>query len=149
MILTDYGFNLSATRQISINRNDPDKLNNIFSAVLLVKVCLFLFSFCLLSIIIICFDKFLNTGSFFHNLSSIIGNVLLPVWLFQGLEKMKYLTYIHLITKLFFTASIFIFVKNQDDYILVPLISAIGTILTGIFPLSFKNNFPLSSKDKI
>ena len=33
VILTDFGFNLSATRQVSINRENPEKLKQIFNSV--------------------------------------------------------------------------------------------------------------------
>jgi PST family polysaccharide transporter len=45
VILTDYGFNLSATREISLCRNDPRRLSEIFSAVMLLKLLLTVASF--------------------------------------------------------------------------------------------------------
>jgi len=57
-ILTDYGFNLSATREISINRENKDKVSEIFSSVMIIKIFLFIFSLLIMSFIVFFFDKF-------------------------------------------------------------------------------------------
>ena len=45
LILTDYGFNLTATKEISINRNNKKKLNVIFSNVISLKVLIMTIGF--------------------------------------------------------------------------------------------------------
>jgi len=57
-ILTNYGFNLSATREISINREDKDKVSEIFSSVMIIKIFLFIFSLLIILFIVFFFDKF-------------------------------------------------------------------------------------------
>src|SRR3972149_11137370 len=38
MILTEYGFGISATKEISLCQNKPSEVSQIFSAVMLVKI---------------------------------------------------------------------------------------------------------------
>jgi PST family polysaccharide transporter len=44
-IFTDYGFGLSATKEISIHRDNPTRLSEIFSSVLTIQFILMLISF--------------------------------------------------------------------------------------------------------
>ena len=51
LVLTDYGFNLSATSKVANNRNDINKVNEIFSSVLTIKLVLVVLGFLLLLVI--------------------------------------------------------------------------------------------------
>jgi len=135
-ILTDYGFNLSATREISIHRENRKKTIEIFSSIMSIKFLLLLLSFLLLSLLIFSFKIFSNHWEiYFLTFGSVIGEFLFPVWFFQGMEKMKYITYLNLISKSIFTIAIFIFVQEEQDIYLVPLFFSLGSIIAGIIAL--------------
>lgn len=136
MLITDYGFNLSATRQISINRDNKDKVNEIFSSVMMIKTVLMIVSLGVMTLLVFSSEKFSQHWEvYFATFGIVIGNTLFPIWLFQGMEQMKYITYLNMVTKVFFTACIFIFVKEQADYLLVPLLTAMGFIVAGVWSL--------------
>lgn len=136
MLITDYGFNLSATRQISIHRDNKDKVNEIFSAVMMIKSALMVISFSLMALLVFSFEKFSQHWEvYFITFAIVPGQVLFPIWLFQGMERMKYITYINIGAKIFFTVCIFIFVQEQADYLLVPLLTAMGFIVAGFLSL--------------
>lgn len=136
LVLTDYGFNLSATREISINRDDKQQISKIFSSVMLIKSLLLLFSFVLLISIIWSFDKFtINWQVYVFAFGMVVGNVLFPVWFFQGMEKMKYSTSLNILAQILFTISIFIFIRGETDFLYVPLINSLGFIVAGVLSL--------------
>ena len=135
-ILVDYGFNLSATREVSINRENKEKLTEIFSSVMIIKLFLIIISFIVLSIIVFSLEKFSNHWDLYLlTFLMIIGQALFPVWYFQGLEKMKHITIVNITSKLIFTIAIFIFIKNENDYIIVPLLNGLGFICGGMYSL--------------
>lgn len=154
-ILTDYGFNLSATRDISIHRENKEKVQEIFSSVMVIKFGLLILSFILLIILVFSFDKFRKDWEVFVlSFGMVVGQVLFPVWFFQGMEKMKYITILNIFAKLLFTVAIFVFVKEQADYWKVPLLNSLGFILAGVLALwiifrDFKIGFIIPSKSSI
>lgn len=136
VLITDYGFNLSATRQISIYRDDEKKVNEIFSAVMMIKTALLLLSLVLMIGLILSVDEFRdNWDLYFITFGMVVGSVIYPVWLFQGMEKMKYITYLDVGIKGFFTLCIFLFVNEPEDYIIVPLLTSLGFMVAGVIAL--------------
>lgn len=136
IMVTEYGFNLSATREISINRQDKKKVSEIFSTVFVIKFILMILSLFVLTLIIYSFDRFRSDALVYYaTFGMVIGNVLFPVWYFQGIEKMKFITVLNLISKVVYTILLFLLVKNQSDFILVPLINSTGMIFAGCLSL--------------
>ncbi|MCK9424696.1 MAG: flippase [Ignavibacteriaceae bacterium] len=141
MMLTDFGFNLSATREISINRNNKEKVVNIFFSVFAIKIVLLLLSFLILLLTVTFFLKFnAERTLYFYTFLSVVGWVMFPQWFYQGIENMKFITFFNLGAKLFFTICIFIFIKTREDYLLLSLLNSFGYILSGMLSLvlSFK-----------
>ena len=155
VILTDFGFNLSATKYIAANRDDKVKRDYYFVNVLASKFVLFFIGLILMLIIIFSFDKFSsNKMVYLLSYGSVFGGVLLPIWFFQGMEQMKYVTKITLVTRTLSILPIFFLVKSDSDYLLVPLFYSIGSTLAGIIALyyahkKFNVSFNLKQKSSL
>lgn len=133
-ILVDYGFNLSATREVSIHRENKEKLTEIYSSVMAIKLILIVLSFIILTITLFTFDKFSGELElYFLTFLWVIGQALFPIWYFQGLERMKYITIVNIISKIIFTIAIFIFIQEESDYTLVPVLNGLGFIIGGLY----------------
>ncbi len=135
-ILVDYGFNISATREVSVYRDNKEKLTEIYSCVLTLKTIFLFFSFLILVISILIFDKFTKYWDLYLlTFLWVIGQAFFPIWYFQGIEKMKHITIVNIISKVIFTILIFIFVREKADYLYVPILNGLGFILGGIYSL--------------
>ena len=138
IILVDFGFNLSATRAVSLNRNNKSKINEIFSSVFIIKFFLILISLIIISVIVIFIPRFNKDWEiFFLSFGVVIGQALFPVWYYQGIEKMSLITVINVLAKLVFTILILVFVRSEVNYLMVPIFNSVGFILAGIIGLLF------------
>jgi len=63
----------------------------------------------------------------------VVGSVLFPVWFFQGIERMRYISILRILSSLIYTALIFIIVRGPKDYLYVPLVNSIGFIVVGVY----------------
>lgn len=130
---TDYGFNLSATRELAIVRNDKEKVSEIFNSVMFIKILLTTISFIILLAIVTLIPKFsADADIYLLTFGMVIGYVLFPTWLFQGMEYMKYTSILNIIGKVIFTVLIFVFIHQSSDYLLVPIINSFGFIVVGV-----------------
>jgi len=136
MILTDYGFSLSATKTISLIGEHRQKTNEVFSSVMTVKFIFAGISFLVLCAILFFIPKF-KTDWLVYILSfgSVIGSTLFPVWFFQGKEKMSYIAVVNVISGLIYAICIFVFINNPTDYMLVPFLNSLLSIISGILGL--------------
>jgi PST family polysaccharide transporter len=77
----------------------------------------------------------------------VIGQTLLPVWFFQGIEQMKYITYLSLAAKVVFVVLVFTLVRTADDYPYILFFNGLGTIAPGAASLWLaQRTFKLSLK---
>ncbi|MFA5287489.1 MAG: flippase [Candidatus Omnitrophota bacterium] len=135
-ILTDYGFSLSATREISLCRHDKGRVCAVFSTVMTIKVILAFISFLILLAIVRFIPKFREDWLIYIlSFGAVIGNTLFPVWLFQGQEKMRFISTINIVAGMIYAVAIFIFIKKPGDYLLAPILSSTFYLITGILGL--------------
>ncbi len=134
--ISDWGFNYTATRDVAKNREDKEKVSKIFSNVLWARILLMVVSFILLLITIFIVPKFKeNYAILLVTFLLVPGHIMFPDWFFQAMERMKYITILNLLSKLLFTIAVFIFIKNKSDYILQPLFTTLGYLVSGVIAM--------------
>jgi PST family polysaccharide transporter len=129
----DYGFNQTATRTISVNRDDGEKISKVFFRVLFTKMILCVIAFGLLMALLVTVPVFkshflLYMAAFVF----VVGQALLMNWFFQGMEKMGFIVLTTLIGRILFVILVFLFIKHKEDDFLFLFFMGIGNILAGL-----------------
>lgn len=132
ILFSTYGFNFSATKQISQNRDNVTTVTSIYNAVTACKGLIALvLSMGLLLMSRWVFRDSVGAWMFIYGLGMVVGDVFTPVWLFQGMEKMKFMTIVNASSKILFTVLIFLLVRVSDDYQLLIFLNSCGYLLAG------------------
>jgi len=136
LILVGFGFNISATKEVSIHRDNKEKLSEIVSSVLIIKSIFLILSFLILVVLLWFVPQAKGYEALFYlSMWMCLYDVLFPQWYFQGIERMKYITYITLVSRLIFLGLIFVFIHSPEDYLFMPIISGIGAVTAGLVSL--------------
>jgi PST family polysaccharide transporter len=137
-IIVDFGFNISATREVANLKNDKEKLSQFYWNVFSVKLVLIIITFLLLLGLIICVDKFsIDPLVYLFSFGLVLGQAIFPTWFFQGIEKMQVITIVNVAAKLFFTISLFFVVLSPADFEYVPIFNGLGYVISGLFGFVF------------
>jgi len=135
-VIVDFGFTLSGVRSVSINRNNHQKLEEIFNSILIIKFFLIIISFIIMIGIVTIFEKFTSDYILYIiTFTWVIGQALFPIWFFQGIEKMKYITIFKVLSQLIALVAIILFVNSPEDYLFVPIFNALGFIIIGFISI--------------
>lgn len=131
--LNDYGFNLSATRELAMHRDDLVLRSELYSTVMAIKGMLCMVSFLILCTLVLFVPRFHNNGSiFFASFGIVVGTMLFPQWFFQGIEKMYWISMVNLTANVLFTAGIYLLVRTPKDFLMAAIVQAAGKLLAGI-----------------
>ncbi len=132
-IIINFGFNISATKDVAQYRENYKKLGEVVSSVLIIKAILWIVALLILMLLIMFIPSIkADWDLYILTFGITINEFLFAQWYFQGREKMRYITIINVASKSLFTVLIFIGVKSKSDYLLVPAFNTAGAFLGGI-----------------
>jgi O-antigen/teichoic acid export membrane protein len=128
IMLVNYGFDFTATRDISINRHDRKKLNELFNSTIIAKILLFILSL-VIFIALLQIDNYKhNSDVFWYTYIAVLANVLFPTWYFQGIEQITKVAVVYFFSRFFTMVFTLVFVRTMSDYPLVPLVASVGQL---------------------
>ena len=116
-LLTDYGFNWSATKQIAENRHDPQAVRRIFWEVMSAKALLACMS--LLGVAIVALAVPGRVGgaqALWAAFPLVLASVLTPGWYFQGMERMGVSSWCAIVSNAAAVGLTFLLVHEPQHY---------------------------------
>jgi PST family polysaccharide transporter len=129
IMVIEYGFTLSAGREVSVRRNDREWLANKLGSVTAAKALLLIAVIAFAGIGVTYIPYFRS-----NRLMLIAGFVwagaqgMNPLWFYQGLERMRFTSSIDIIFKSIGVAAIFLLVRSQSQAPLVLVIYAAASV---------------------
>jgi polysaccharide transporter, PST family len=132
-VVTDYGFNFSATRSIAQNKDDHGRTSRLFCSVYLIKLALTAAGAIILGLVATFLPRFHSEARFFFAAYiAVAGNALFPTWYFQGIERMRYISVIVGLSRLGGAICLFVFVHSPKDALLAVLIQSGASVVSGV-----------------
>ena len=133
-ILTDFGFNFTQTRAISACREVPETVSQIFWTTIYAKGVLMCISAIGLALLVAFIPKLRDTASLFAvNFLYVVGTTFFPIWLFQGLERLKLAASLFGAARLLTIPALLLFVRHPQDYVVAGAIQASVEVIASIF----------------
>lgn len=128
-----FGLDLPATKAIAENVDNKDKMQEILSSIFTAKTYLFFISIAVLAGLLWIVPKFyIYKEVIALCFISVYSYVLFPQWFFQGIQKMRVVTYIQLGVKILSLPVIFTMVKSAEDFFVYVAIITFSTLLGSI-----------------
>lgn len=133
VFFVDAGFNQSATRLITVNRDQPGMVAQYYWATQRMRVKLAIGGLWLLANLVLYIPSWREHWEIFLAQALMVGGTLaMPVWYFAGMEQMKYIAIFSVIGRLVSAAGIVLWVRGPDDLLLATLLQAGATFLSGL-----------------
>lgn len=134
IVFVDFGSDIIGVREVSVNRDNPEVLNKIFTTTYVVKAIILCFVLIIASILFLSFPYFKTEKTmFFLGLSVLIGQFINPTWFLQGIENVKWITILNVISKTIYLGGVFLTIKAESDYVYVNLWWGLGMIISNLF----------------
>lgn len=136
--VADYGFNLSGPKTIAIHRDDSNKISEIFIAITSLRVILAALGLVLVLAAAKIFEHInSNLDLILFGYVMVFGNVIYPQWFFQGLEQLRVISFIQIISRIIILSAILVFVKGPEDLYWATFLLSGGVLLGGLIAVPY------------
>ncbi|MFK9094230.1 oligosaccharide flippase family protein [Bacillus salipaludis] len=119
-LIADYGFALSAPRDIARNRDNVNYISRLYYIVQTTRLLMLVSCYVLVGLFFVLTDVFsLYETVCLYMILYTCGNILFPVWYFQGMEDLRYSASLTLVTKASQFICIYYSLRNNSDIMVI------------------------------
>lgn len=135
-VLLDLGFSLSATQKISVWRDRKQYVARLVGAIFVIKFAAMLLAALGIVIYALTTRKYADhTNLFLLSLLPLLGQCFQPTWFFSGIEKMRNIAVLAVISRITYAALIVMLVSSEHDYLWVPVADGVAQLAATILGL--------------
>jgi len=132
VLLVDYGFTWSATREVAANRHDHRHISRVFAGTWAAQWLLFVLAALMLAVALMLSHRLqADAELYIAAFLTVFGGLLFPVWFFQGLEQLKAVAVLQFFIRALALIPIFIYVSQPDHAVRVLIINGVISIIGG------------------
>lgn len=133
LLVLEYGFGLTATRDVARHRGDDSRLSGTVIRVYLAKLWLILAAVGVTGITVVTVPVFSEHPAYaWLACAAAVGNGLTPLWYFQGREKVSLFAAIKVLLRTVGLISLFFLVKSPEQVWIVLAVHAVTALITAI-----------------
>ena len=142
LLFATMGASLLGVREIAIVKDDLKKRSRVFANILGLNI-LFTFTTLIIYLALITAIPKLHQYSelFYIGSAKILFTVLLVEWFFTGIEHFRYITIRSLFIKLLYVLTVFIFIRNPEDYKLYFVMTVGVVVFNAIINIFYVKDF--------
>lgn len=133
-LISMMGVVIVGTRNIAKARGDKQRLDKTFTALMFINLIFTCIATAVLIVATYTVDAFASYRKMLLiGIIKLWGTFFLIEWLYKGLEDFKYITIRSIVVKTVFTVSVFVFVRQSEDYVLYFLLMCLMEVGNAVF----------------
>lgn len=136
------GIGTVGIREIARVKGDRVEMSRVYSSLLSLNLLTSLLVIIVLVILSFFIPSFISHSKMLYiGIARILCGTLLVEWFFKGVENFRYITVRAIIVRCIYVASVFIFVREPDDYILYFFITTMITVVNAAINTFYSRRF--------
>lgn len=133
LLVSNFGFDLSGPKSIARHDRGP-KRGFYFTSIMGAKILILLLLTVIFGIALVVLSRWFafNVLLYIAIYLNVIGTALFPIWFFQGIQKMRYITFVSIMGRIISVAGIFLFVKASNDIVWAAFFQSIAAVIAAL-----------------